>query len=909
MGLVLLLAALTGCGGDAAAPPTIEAPPPIRLIDHLAEAEVASPLLTAPAPDSLLAEIDQGAGSEFWSTRFEVPGDYRQQGCRQSDGGGVECDKAGRGIFQLSLAVPAAASGATVIVLDLQAERPGCVTVELWDEAERVRLPLPGDATSWRRLPILWPARRQSGEISLRLLPRRLPGPCRLAVRSVSAHALAAGPELRLALLRGRQERRTAGGEAGIGGFGGFLPLADAETVQPPFDENFSSREVLLAPTPTEARFRLRLPKGARLGFSYALSRESALGDRVDFEVRVKSRDGIERALWSDRIELTPENWHWHEASVPLEELGGRTVELVLATRSPSGVGMAVWGTPTVAVPRRTGEPPNVILIAVDTLRADRLSAYGYGAATSPRLEAFAEDGVLFRHAVSQSNWTLPSFASIFTGKIVARHGLATFASRLPPGAVTLQGLLRDHGWRTHAVLYKAALYQRLDRGFETSFNVPARNHLADRNLAAALDWLRLRRQERFFLFLHFDDPHQPFTQPAEFLHPASVEELGNLELEMPLDLLRRLPECARCVVDGQTSAAVKALASQLYDEEIRYVDDRIGRFLDELRRLGLYDEAVIAFVSDHGETIWTHYDYYQHGGANLHDELIRVPLIIKPPAAARFRRGAVAAGRVAAFDLMPTLLELAGIDRPPQLDARSLVPLLRAADGAPPAEDRIAFSQGSSSAAFLHEQWKYLMPVGRGVPPSQISLPALAGEALYDLRADPGELRNLAAAEPARTAALRELAIEYVVGSVGGRFLLVGGGADAAALPLEVACGTGCLWDPLLQFGREMGATDSAGVTSFDGRGLGDGVLLLARLAAAPGETVRVRSATAGTPGTEVVATTVAFEPGIVGSLLRPKGLGAWILSAAERGDDVLEESTLDPRQEETLRALGYLQ
>jgi arylsulfatase A-like enzyme len=915
-GLCLLLAALSGCGGDPPAPPAIEAQPPIRLIDHLDRAEATSPLFSAPTLEQLLGDLEQLGAARLWSTGFGSGETYRQRGCRPLDAGGIECGGAG-GNFSLSLKVPVAAAAPTALVLDLQADDPGCVMVEIWDRAERIRQPLPADTADGSRLPILWPHRPQTAEISLRIARRRLPGSCRLTVRSVTAHALEAGAELGLALLQGRHAGPGGGatGAETLAGFGSYLPLADAETVRPPFDENFSTREVLLAPAPTEIRFRLRVPAGARLDVSYALSRESRPGDRVDFEVRAGTKDGDERALWSQRLELTAESWHWHEATVALERFGGRTIELIFSTRSPAGGGLALWGTPTVHVPRQPGEPPNVILIAVDTLRADRLSAYGYDQPTSPRIDALADDGVLFLDAVSQSNWTVPSFASIFTGKIVPRHGLATFANRLAPGAVTLPGLFRDGGWRTHAVLYKAALYQRLDRGFETTFNVPLQEHRADRNLGTALEWLHRRRDERFFLYLHFDDPHQPFSQPEEFRPASAIAALRSLGLEMPLNLWQELPHCADCVADGSATAVVRSLANRLYDEEIRYVDDRIGRFIDELRRLGLYEDALIAFVSDHGETLWSHYDYPRHGSANLHDELIRVPLIVKPPAGGQFRSAAVVASRVAAFDLMPTLLELAGIDRPPQLDARSLVPLLRADAGVQPAADRIAFSQGSSSAALLYERWKYVMPVGRGVPPGQEDLPSLEGEALYDLRADPGERRDLAAAEPARLRELRERAIEYVVGTVGGRFLLVAGESGGAERRLEVACDAPCAWHPLLQFGLERVATDATGLSAFEGRGLGEGVLLLAGVQGAPSGEMRVRSGTAGSEEPGRVAQPVAFEPGVVARLLRHQGVdrqqggGAWLLSAPERGAGPLEASALDPQQEEALRALGYLQ
>ena len=894
-------ALLAGCAGDGG-PALIEAPPPIRLIDHVAGAVIDSPLLEAPARESL---IDPAALPAEVAWRTDL-GDFErleQAGCRPLESGGVECQQ-DQGGFRLKLEVPAAQGAYTVIVPELRANEPECALLEALDNAERRRLSLPADAAEWRKLPILWPNRPATSEITLRLLRRRLSGPCRVQVRSVVTHGLQPDQGIGMALLERYQPAAGADDDRGVARFDVFLPLRNAETVRHPFDGNFGSREALLAPAPTEIRFRLRIPDGAHLGFSYALGQDSRPGDRVDFEVRAATWLG-ERRLWSGSLEASRAIWHWHDARVPLAGLAGREVELTLTTRSSEGSGVGLWGTPTVSVPRRRGDPPSVVLIAVDTLRADRLSAYGYPQPTSPRIDDFARDGVLFRQAIAQSNWTIPSFASIFTGQIVGRHRLATFTNRLPAEAPTLAAEFRRHGWRTHAVLFKSALYQRLEQGFETSFNVPLQRHLADRNLAKAVDWVR-RQDERFFLFLHFDDPHQPFTQPPEYHQASSREGLARLGFRVPVNLRRRLAGCKACWVDGRVSEAVKSLANQLYDEEIRYVDDRIGRFLDELRRLDLYDDSVIAFVSDHGETLWSHYEFFGHGGANQHDELIRVPLIIKPPTGRGFRSGAVVASRVAAFDLMPTLLELAGLEPPGDLDARSLRGLLRA--GAGEAEgDRVVFSQSAVSAAYLRDRWKYLLPVGRGAGARLGAQPRLVAEELYDMVADPGELRDLAAEEPALLRALRQEAIEHVIGAVGGRFLLVAGGAGPAPERLEVTCEPACSWDPLLSFGRERVIDGLAGADAFVGPGLGDGLLLVARLTG--GGDARVRFAGRAVAEPAVAAAALPFVPGVVASVLGQGGPAAWLVAAPERGGGALEEATIDPQQEQALRALGYLQ
>ncbi|MFQ5350041.1 MAG: hypothetical protein ACE5EG_06335, partial [Thermoanaerobaculia bacterium] len=314
---------LVACGGRRPEDST-----PIRLIDHLADAEVESPLLDAPALEALLSD-PKWLGSELWSTDFSTRERMVQGGCQFPESGGIEC-LADLEDFGLRVDVRGAAYTPTAVVLELQTESPDCIQVELQDAAERLVFPLPRGATSWRRVPIVWPGRPEAAEITLRLSRHRLAEPCRLALRSVASYALEPDRDLRLALLDHRRRSSALGEYARSAGFGAFLPLSDAETVRPPFDDSFATREVLLAPAPTRFCFRLRIPPRARLGFSYALSRESELGDQAGFEIRATTDDGGDRLLWSDELVLGEDNWHWHEAAVSLEEYGGQSIDLTI---------------------------------------------------------------------------------------------------------------------------------------------------------------------------------------------------------------------------------------------------------------------------------------------------------------------------------------------------------------------------------------------------------------------------------------------------------------------------------------------------------------------------------------------------------------------------------------------------
>jgi len=402
--------------------------------------------------------------------------------------------------------------------------------------------------------------------------------------------------------------------------------------------------------------------------------------------------------------------------------------------------------------PLRERGPRLAVLIAVDTLRADRLSCYGYERATSPHLDELAADGVRFEHVVSNATWTCPSFASIFTGRVPSRHGVwvaGAMWARLPSSFETLAERFRSRGWATRAIAYKSPLYgSGYDQGFDVSLNTPVRIGKADDNLARALEWLDGNGDLRSFLFLHFDDPHMPYNQPDPYVDRFArlSDDLGGLVGRITAD-------------EAAETEHGRNRTRSLYDGEIAYVDDRIGRFLDALRAHDLYDDALIVFVSDHGEELWEHGEF-GHGHGKLFDEGTRVPLIVKP-AGEDPPRGGVVRTQVRGFDVMPTLLELAGIEPPDGLEARSLVPLL-SSDG----PDRLAVTETlDGGLAIRTPEWKYISRSWRQPD---------GAEALFDLRADPLEQRNVADEHPERVAELRLAAIDYLLQHRPGHYLVL---------------------------------------------------------------------------------------------------------------------------------------
>lgn len=401
---------------------------------------------------------------------------------------------------------------------------------------------------------------------------------------------------------------------------------------------------------------------------------------------------------------------------------------------------------PRVAPGVEARNPKNVLLVGIDTLRADHTSLYGSGRdgrRLTPHLEALAARGTRFSRAISQAPWTMPSFASILTGRYPAEHGAYSLTGRLRRKELTLAEVLREAGWSTGAVVSHDFVARKhgFGQGFESfdesqvrgSFAVTS-SQVTDR----AVDWLRRHRGERFFLFAHYFDPHFRYFDHAEYpwadayqgwlrrekVHIYNFRNKRNL---MGPDEIRWL--------------------SDLYDEEIAYTDREVGRLLDALRELGLEDDTAVVVVSDHGE------EFMERGWLghtiNLDQEVIRVPLVMVLPGVDGPGEVARAVETRAVF---PTLLDYLGVgDR-----ARpgSLLPAMRGEDdGGGEAVfsmawlDEWACVQNGKCmrlSAVEHDGWRLVVDHTRDVT------------RLYDVRRDPLERDDRSAQEAERLGALR---------------------------------------------------------------------------------------------------------------------------------------------------------
>jgi len=411
---------------------------------------------------------------------------------------------------------------------------------------------------------------------------------------------------------------------------------------------------------------------------------------------------------------------------------------------------------PGTAPPTR---PANVVLVTVDTLRADHLGFAGYPRDTSPHLDALAREGTTFPWAYSVSATTGASHASLFTSLYPHEHGVVANRQRFPRGLATLMRALRRRGYRTAGFVSSVVVGRKMglqdefdhfdDQGTTAELNRPQRpERPAAATLEAAATHLAgLPADTPFFLWAHLIDPHGPYAAPEEPDRFVGDAHASATPVLLPIGaadwVLGRIP--AYQVLGGRREADFYVAR---YDAEIRYADEALGRFFARLRQLGRYDGTLILVTADHGETLAEpgHKRYFAHGTIT-YDEVVRIPLVVREPRGERRLRAAAAGQPVTSLDVAPTILDLLGHPAEPAFRGRSL---LRGARPAGP-----VFSLGAYGTELLEKTigtqfsvldgpWRYVVNTQDG------------SEELYDHRDDAAESRNVAAEQPARRDALR---------------------------------------------------------------------------------------------------------------------------------------------------------
>lgn len=456
----------------------------------------------------------------------------------------------------------------------------------------------------------------------------------------------------------------------------------------------------------------------------------------------------------------------WFERNVDISHFSGQIISLVFETEDCSVTenpenkfAFPLWANPVIFsdVPDITHPALNVIFIALDTLRADRLGCYGYHRMTSPNIDRFAEESVLFEWAIAPAPWTTPSFASIFTGMNPSRHQAGVFSKgfRLSERFTTLADLFKQAGRITGA--YTEGVAVRAHLGFCKGFDVycdgiTPESHetgTAERTFRRAAHWLEYYGHLPFFLFVQTYECHDPYTPPEPWdLMFADMQYQGNVG---------GMPALA-------TTEEDRRHLSDRYDGGIAYTDHWVGWFLERLNALQLADTTLVVLFSDHGEELW------EHGGfghtSHLYDEVLCVPLIIRmPKGGQQFLR---ISQQVSITDIFATVLEFIEVPVGDGLDSYSLLPLIDPLRSdsyvRPDVISELSYFEKNGTEAWRHPiEWrmrsvrypdkKYVIsnkPVD-GTLVQDISK-AVSTEYLYDLIMDPGEQVNIV--EDSRTLA-----------------------------------------------------------------------------------------------------------------------------------------------------------
>ncbi|HEV8111746.1 MAG TPA: sulfatase [Planctomycetota bacterium] len=408
-------------------------------------------------------------------------------------------------------------------------------------------------------------------------------------------------------------------------------------------------------------------------------------------------------------------------------------------------VALAAFGAAACAPapPRATPARPNVLLIVVDTLRADRLGCHGGTRGLSPRIDALAAQGANFANAFSHAPWTLPAFASLLSSELPPSHGAGGKVDDfhgLRKEVPTLPDAFRSAGYATAAIVNVDFLarpfgvtraFERLDaRAFEDNENVRAAGPTTD----AALAWVSEHKERAFFLMVHYFDPHAEYRPPQPFRERFAAPEDQHDE---SFRFGTRHQVVDHRVHRTQLSPADVDRARLLYDGEVAYVDQEVGRLLDGLGSLALDANTLVVLTADHGEEFLDHGDW-EHGHS-LYDELLEVPLLVRQPGRVAPRVVDAPVGHV---DIGPTLLAWCGLPGNAAFRGRDLAPALAGAALAP--TPLLAFGNfwGPPLASLRDQDFQLIVrPDGK--------------RELYRWRSDPNEQHDLAAEEPAVAAAL----------------------------------------------------------------------------------------------------------------------------------------------------------
>jgi len=518
-----------------------------------------------------------------------------------------------------------------------------------------------------------------------------------------------------------------------------------------------TERNILFCPPKTQLSYKIKLPANSVAEFGIGIVEGKKAQKNQDGSE--KEKRGVSFAVFLETKEsrkivfqkyLSPPTdeespvFSWHSIDLPnIQE----EVELSFITEGDAR-NCSFWSNPILY--KRKEKAQNVILISVDTLRADHLGCYGYERETSPHIDTLAQEGVTFLNTYASSPWTLPSHVSLLTSLHGVRHQVYHDNESMDPILVTLADVLRQYGLFCAAFTgggFVSSIYG-FSKGFDTYsedagnvFSQDSAEHL----FYLVSEWLDSHKDKGFFLFMHTYQPHNPYDCPYPYKTMFLNEEAKWRHLDL-MNFLGGKPGIFKALTEEERQNVI-----DLYDGEIRYTDEKlIGPLVEKLKKTGIYDQTMIVFTSDHGEEFYDHQGWGH--GHSLYDESLKVPLVIKFPGS-RFK-GKRILNFVSLVDIFPSILEELGIRlRGLEMDGESLFPVIRGGEK----ENRMFFADIASNVLDSHipqristnrgeeklilndkfskEDLKFFLSPPLALNPVEV----------YDLIQDPKEQRNIA--------------------------------------------------------------------------------------------------------------------------------------------------------------------
>ena len=487
-------------------------------------------------------------------------------------------------------------------------------------------------------------------------------------------------------------------------------------------------RQAIALSRESTLRYYLPIPADGSLGFGVGVEGE---GD-APFTIEV-TPDGRPTAA----VLTGTASGAWTDHKVDLSAYSGETVRIDFRAKG-QGAGRLAWHAPRILVPtspeRNTHHAKSVVLLVIDTLRADKLRPFNAKTRVeTPAIDRFAAEGVVFDLAQSPENWTKPAVASILTGLHPQTHQQKTGEAALPSSAELLSEHLQDEGFATGSFIANGYVSDRF--GFDQGWD-DYTNYIREGGSTEAKDvfenagnWIEAHKGERFFAYIQTIDPHVPYDPPNEYLQMYDpAEYTGQVKPRMTGDLLEKAKRNPPQVVfDARDKRRLEAL----HDGEITQHDRYFGAFLERLSELGLSDDTLIVVTSDHGE------EFNDHGswghGHSVYQELLHVPLMFRLPN--RLPAGTRVGDAVSTLDISATVTELLGVPGMAQNEGHTLVGLMF---GEAPSQPPVAFSDFQDDRRVITTgRWKFIV---RGNLTST----------MFDLVADPREQRQMdASASP----------------------------------------------------------------------------------------------------------------------------------------------------------------